>query len=283
MRAWDDPVLLVLGPLEIRWYGLILAFSILAATGALALLLRRRGEPGPWEQASTLAVRLVPAGLVGARLAFVLQNWPVYSAHPLRMLAFWDGGLSLHGALLAGLGALAWQTRSPSRFLARADLLLTVLPLAQAVGRWGNLLNRELLGYPTLLPWGLYVEPAYRPAAFATASTFHPVFLYESLADLALFAFLWRRAARGCGASRRGGSGLPTASSSTPPSPGSQAALYLAGYGAIRMVIEFFRIGTPMLLGLTPAQWISALAILAGLLGWRRWSRTSASPGAAGR
>lgn len=265
MRPWADPVLLRLGPVEIHWYGLILAAAIAAATWALAGLLRRQGLAQARDEAAAMAMAVLPAGLVGARLAFVVQNLPRFLSEPSRILAFWDGGLSIHGALVGGLLALAWRERSTRPFLARADLLLTVLPLAQAVGRWGNLFNRELLGYPTQVPWAVAIEPVYRPAAYEASATFHPVFLYESLANLVLFGLLWRRA------------------TPAPPGlsgdqgrrfrPGGQAAGYLMGYGIIRFAVEFIRIGQPIFGGLTLAQWVS-LAMVASGWGLGRWVRT---------
>ncbi|HEY8531448.1 MAG TPA: prolipoprotein diacylglyceryl transferase, partial [Limnochorda sp.] len=265
MRPWADPVLFELGPVAVHWYGLILAASMLAATGTLSWLLRRQGCAEPWPEAAALAGTVLPAGFLGARLAFVCQNLATFLAEPARILAIWDGGLSIHGALAGGLLALAWRERSARGFLARADQLLTVLPLAQAVGRWGNFINRELLGYPTRLPWAVVVEPAYRPAAYAGSATFHPVFLYESAACLALFGLLWQRAAR-----PRATAGPGRLRPRTLP-PGSQAAAYLMGYGLIRFAVEFVRIGEPFLAGLTLAQWVSLLMV-AGGWGVTRWA-----------
>ncbi|BAS27258.1 prolipoprotein diacylglyceryl transferase [Limnochorda pilosa] len=278
MRSWSDPVLLRLGSFELRWYGLILAAAIYASTAALAQLLRHRGHRDPWDEAAGLAAWLIPAGLLGARLGFVVQNLSYFASYPAQILATWTGGLSIHGALLGGLAALALRERSRTGFLARADLLLTVLPLGQAIGRWGNLFNREVLGYPTHLPWGLYVEPAFRPAAFRASATFHPVFLYESLADLALFAWLWWRASGSGERSDRTPRPGSTAPPLLAPPPGAQAALYLAGYAVIRFGLEFVRIGTPVLLGLTLAQWVSG-GLLAGLAAWRVTARSPARRG----
>src|SRR5690606_142763 len=163
VSPWAEPVLLRIGPVAIRWYGLLLALAILLATGALAALLRRQGHPRAWDEAVSLALAVGPLGLVGARLAFILQNFPLFLGDAGRMVAIWEGGLALHGALVGGLLALAWRERRSGRFLRRADELLTVLPLAQAVGRWGNLFNRELLGRPPQHPWGYAVQAAGRP------------------------------------------------------------------------------------------------------------------------
>lgn len=266
MRPWAEPVLFQLGPLQVHWYGLFLAAAIVVATGALAKLLRRQGHAQPWPEAAALAGTVLPAGFLGARLTFVCQNLAAFTAEPARILAIWDGGLSIHGALAGGLLALAWREGVTGAILTRTDQLLTVLPLAQAVGRWGNFLNRELLGYPTRLPWAVVVEPAYRPLAYAGSATFHPVFLYESLACLALFGLLWRRAT-GLGAACE-----PGPSGGQPPFPGSQAAAYLIGYGLIRFAVEFVRIGQPFLAGLTLAQWVSLLMAACGW-GLDRWVR----------
>ena len=158
------------------------------------------------------AFGLVVSGLVGARLYHVLNEWSYYWAHPLRIFAVWNGGLAIHGALIAGLIFLWFYTKRqstsylPSDAMHQAlqagklpatsylfwllDLLAPAVLLGQAIGRWGNYFNQELFGYPTSLPWGIPISPANRPPEFADATYFHPTFLYESLWDLVGFIML---------------------------------------------------------------------------------------------
>src|SRR3990167_4879685 len=162
-----------------------------------------------------LAFGLVVSGLVGARLYHVLNEWSYYWAHPLRIFAVWNGGLAIHGALIAGLIFLWFYTKRqstsylPSDAMHQAlqagklpatsylfwllDLLAPAVLLGQAIGRWGNYFNQELFGYPTSLPWSIPISLENRPLAFQTANYFHPTFLYESLWDLMGFVLLLDR------------------------------------------------------------------------------------------
>ncbi len=130
---------------------------------------------------------VVPAGVVGARLYHVATDTvPIADWHKI-----WEGGLGIPGAVLGGVASgLVFIRR---RGLNRAEVLDAVMPgvaLGQAIGRWGNWWNQELYGRPTDLPWGLEIDPEHRISGFGEFETFHPTFLYESLWNLALFAFL---------------------------------------------------------------------------------------------
>lgn len=239
-----DPVAVRVGPLQVRWYGLLIALAFLPGWLLARPEMARLGL-GADDLMDGLAMG-IPLALAGARLAFVGQNLDYFAAHPHAILRTWEGGLSIHGAL-AGVGLavvlLARRTRVAAAGL--ADLAAPSLLLGQAIGRWGNFFNREVLGYPTAVPWKLYVPPELRPPAFAGEAFFHPAFLYESLLNLAAAGALvaWRRRRRGWG---------------------EVAALYLILYSANRFVVEFVRIGQPAALGLTLAQWVSLALALAG-------------------
>lgn len=249
-----DPVALQVGGFALRWYGLLITASLVPAWALARAYLAPRGVGS--EQLATIAWATIPAGLAGARLAYVLQNTGSYLAHPLQALAVWEGGLSIHGAVAAGLLALAAAARKLGLpFLLLADGLMPSVLLAQGIGRWGNFFNYELFGYPTAVPWKMFVPPVYRPLGFEAAAYFHPTFLYESLWDLAgALALLALR--RRPGARR-----------------GESLFAYLAIYSTGRFWVEFFRIGEPAALGLTLAQWVSLALVAAGLLGlglaWR--------------
>ena len=103
----------------------------------------------------------------------------------------WEGGLAIHGGLIVGgiVGAVV-AARRGLPVLRTFDLVGPAGAMAQAIGRWGNFFNEEAFGGPTDLPWGLYISPARRPAAFRSVERFHPTFLYESLWDLVVFALL---------------------------------------------------------------------------------------------
>jgi phosphatidylglycerol:prolipoprotein diacylglycerol transferase len=141
---------------------------------------------------------IVVLSLLGARLGEVLIFEPgYYLANPGQILAIWNGGLSIMGGIAGGALAVLWYCRRhllpvPSYL----DAAAVALPLGQAIGRWGNYFNQELYGRPTNLPWAISVDPGHRMPGYEQFSTFHPLFLYESLLNLVLFLALWQLSRR---------------------------------------------------------------------------------------
>jgi prolipoprotein diacylglyceryl transferase len=172
-----------LGPIPIRAYALAILAGILVAIWlGNKRWIARGGEPGV---VGDVAIWAVPFGIVGARLYHVGTDWELYFAEgedPLEALQIWDGGLGVWGAIALGaVGGWIACRRRGIPLPAVADALAPGIVLAQAIGRWGNWFNQELFGRPTDLPWGLEIDPGKRPSAYASAETFHPTFLYESL------------------------------------------------------------------------------------------------------
>lgn len=183
------PVALPIGPLSIRWYGVLMALAMAVGLWLAYRDARRRGVD-PEELLKTSELALL-GGLVGARLYYVVFSWEYYSRAPLKIIAVWEGGLAIHGGLLGGLllgGGYAWWRGLPlARYL---DIVAPSLALGQGIGRWGNFFNEEAFGTPTALPWKLYISPPHRPLFYAREEFFHPTFLYESLWDLVVFGLL---------------------------------------------------------------------------------------------
>ncbi len=248
-----NPILVEFGPFAIRWYGLLIVTGALLGALVAGLLARRRGD-NPEYVWNMLAVCLF-FGLIGGRLYHVFSSpaggpvgWPYYRDHPIEIIAFWRGGLQgfgIYGAVIGGvLGVWLYTRLEKLSFLRWLDYTAPGLILAQAIGRWGNFFNQELYGPPTSLPWGITIEPAYRLAGLEAFDRFHPVFLYESLLNLAIFAgLLWlsRRAAR----------------------EGDVFFSYLILYPFVRFWLEFLRPDAWMAGGMAVAQ-IIALACMAG-------------------
>ncbi len=243
------PIALQVGPLTIRWYGILMASAIAIGLWLAYREAKRRGaDPDDLLKTSELALL---GGLVGARLYYVAFNWDYYSQLPLKIFAVWEGGLAIHGGLLAGLlvgGAYGWWRRLPvAEYL---DIVAPSLALGQAIGRWGNFFNEEAFGTPTTLPWQLYISPAHRPLEYAQVEYFHPTFLYESLWDLFVFGLLMlvlrRRLDR---------------------APGSLFLAYVGLYSVGRLVIEGLRTDSLMLGSLRIAQLVSAIGIAVALVG----------------
>jgi len=249
MFASPGAIAVQIGPLAIRWYGLLIAIAVLLGTSlAHREAIRRKEDP---DQLLNVIVIGVMAALVGARLYYVAFNWEYYGHFPLKIIAVWEGGLAIHGGLLGGLalgGAYAWWKRLP--LVQYLDIVAPSLALGQAIGRWGNFFNEEAFGRPTGLPWRLYVSPPHRPLEYQQSEFFHPTFLYESLWDLGVFAvlvlLLRRRLARASGA---------------------LFLAYLGLYSAGRIWIEGLRLDSLMLGPVRVAQLVSGLAILVAGIG----------------
>lgn len=238
-----QPVLLAFGAISIYWYGLIVALGLAAGVAVAVWLGQKKGIAS--DDIFDLAFWLAVAGIVGARLYDVFFiDWDYYRAAPGDIIKIWQGGIAIHGAIIAATLVLwFWTKRKRFSFWRWADLLVAPLALGQAIGRWGNYFNQELFGWPTKLPWGIPIDEAKRPAEFINEKYFQPAFLYESILNLLLFCLLIVLARR----SRR---------------PGLIALIYFIGYGVIRFFMEFIRIdATPAWGGLRLPQWASVVLI----------------------
>ena len=206
---------------------------------------------------------LVLTSVIGARLYYVAFEWRNYADQWTKALAIWEGGIAIHGALLAGSLTLIlfcrWR-RQP--FWDVLDVLVPSVALGQAIGRWGNFFNSEAFGLPTDLPWKLFIPFGNRPAVYSDSEYFHPTFLYESIWNLVLFLVLIVLFRLGS----RGRIRLPS---------GALSCVYLLGYSLGRVWIEGLRID-PLCIGALPpacegglriAQLMSGLLMLAGASG----------------
>jgi phosphatidylglycerol:prolipoprotein diacylglycerol transferase len=249
MFTSPGPIALQIGPLSIRWYGLLIATAVLLGTSLAHREAIRRGEDP--DQLLNVIVLGVMSALVGARLYYVLFNWGYYGPRLSKIFAVWEGGLAIHGGLLGGALATAIYTvRKKLPMLTYLDIMAPPLVLGQAIGRWGNFFNQEAFGTPTNLPWKLYIEPYHRPPHLAAFEFFHPTFLYESLWNLGVFLvlyFLLRRRLQ--------------------QSSGALSLCYLGLYSLGRFFVEGLRIDSLMLGPLRAAQVVSLALIAASLFG----------------
>ena len=187
-----------LGPLQIHWYGIIMACAIFVGTWVAGRYVARKGQDSQnvW---NLLLWVLIPA-LLGARLYFVFiqsGNMGYYLAHPFEILAVWKGGIHIYGAFIFGsIAVLIYMRVRKLPTLLYLDAIGLALPLAQAIGRLGNFLNQELYGPPTTLPWGLRIDAAHRLfpynnlVLYPDSTRFHPLFLYEMLWNVLGFILL---------------------------------------------------------------------------------------------
>lgn len=175
-----------LGPVILQPYGFILSLAVLAGAVFFFAEVKRKKE-SPDEGLEILLAALT-GGIIGSRLYHVIGQWSFYSQNPLAIFQIWRGGLGIYGGLLGGTLAIFIFTKIRKfDFPAWLDLAAVGIPLGQVVGRLANFVNQELYGYPTNLPWGIFISPENRLPQFSTASFFHPLFLYESLWSFLVF------------------------------------------------------------------------------------------------
>ena len=242
-----DPIALQLGPVAIRWYGLmyVVAFVLFVVIGRLRA---RRSMLTGWRAVDVddMLFYGVFGVILGGRLGYVLFYKPAYYlAHPLEAFAVWQGGMSFHGGLIGVAVALALYARSRGRrWLDVTDFVAPLVPLGLAAGRLGNFINGELWGRATHAGWGM---------VFPQVDTLprHPSQLYQfALEGVSLFLILWWFSAK-------------------PRPRGLISAVFLIGYGAFRFIAEFGREPDDFLglltFGMSMGQWLSLPMILAGI------------------
>lgn len=245
------PILFHIGSLEVRSYGVMIVIGFALAVWWSMRVAPRYGVEA--EQILDFVLLTALAGVLGARLVYVLLDWGSFAGEPLRALYFWEGGLSFHGAVIGGGLAVALLARRKGiPFLRLADVLAPGVALAYAIGRIGCFLGGCCYGVPTDLPWACSFQDPFHPHVHTPPS--HPTQIYASLSNLLIFALLARM--------------------QNPPHPeGKVFWAYLALYGVYRFIVEFWRIGatsTVLALGLSDAQWVSMLMVLLGGAGWVR-------------
>ena len=210
-----------LGPLFVHFYGLMYVVGI--ALAVVVARLRWQAAGGSPDLVDDLVPWVLVSGVIGARIYFDLTTPSQIPPHWWGLFAVWDGGLGIWGGVALAVAVGVWQLRRRrANVAAFLDAAAPPLLIAQAVGRIGNYFNQELFGGPTSLPWGLHVDPQFRPPGYAQYTTFHPTFLYELIFDLAwagVLIWLGRRV----------------------KAPGV-FALYVAGYSAFRIFEESLRI-----------------------------------------
>lgn len=251
-----DPVIFGIGPLKVRWYGLM---YVLGFTATYFLVLKqirifsyKKLEPF----FENLNLVLILSVVIGGRLGYVLfYNFSYYLQHPLEIPATWTGGMSFHGACIGVLlGGWLYIRKKDLNFWKCADIYVVTIPVGLGLGRLGNFINGELFGRTTSVPWAM-VFPGGGPQPR------HPSQLYEMLLEgVLLFTILWALKNK------------PWMANATWPH-GSMVSIFLICYGSFRMFVELFRepdqhIG--FVLGvITRGQLLSGLMILSGAILWK--------------
>ena len=250
MPSPPDPVAFSIAGIDVRWYALFMLAGVIGGVWLTRVLAARVGLDPDW--VIDVAPWVVVFSILGARLYYVALRLAYFADRPWEAINVRLGGLSFHGALLAGtlgFAVLCWRGRQP--FWRWTDAAIPGVAFAQAIGRWGNWANQEAFGTPTNAPWGLWIDPDRRPAAFIETDRFHPTFLYESLFNLV------NAIALACVALRIPGSRWLR--------HGDVLALYLMSYGMARFLIERIRTDSLYLGPLPAAYWLSWGLIAAGI------------------
>jgi len=262
------------GEFTIYYYGIILMAGTMAGGWLAAREMKRRGH-NP-ELVWDALIWLVIGTIIGARLWHVFTPSPSsiaegittqwYFAHPIDLINLRRGGLGVPGGVIGGAIALFFYVRrNPNlAFSEWVDIIAPSLALGQAIGRWGNFFNQELYGAPTDLPWKLSIDPQHRLQGFANVQYYHPLFLYESLLNLAnMFLLIW-----------------VTRKFKDVLKPGDVFLIYLVTYPVIRFFLEFLRLDASQLAGINANQTFMAIVAIfsvAALL-WRHRKIANSRP-----
>lgn len=186
-----DPVAFNLGPLSVRWYGIIIAVGIL-----LGYFVAQRALVKAGLHKDTLVDIIFYSALFGfiaARIYFVIFQWPYYAENPGEIIKIWQGGIAIHGGLIGGFiaGVIVCKVKNLNPFQI-GDIVAPSIILAQGIGRWGNFMNHEAHGGPVSRA---FLEQLHLPNfiienMYINGQYYHPTFLYESIWDVAGFIIL---------------------------------------------------------------------------------------------
>jgi phosphatidylglycerol---prolipoprotein diacylglyceryl transferase len=251
-----DPIAVSLGPLAIRWYGLmyIVGFALVWWFGRLRIKGIKANSNGAWQQKDLDDVMFygILGVILGGRIGYVLfYKFSDYISVPWKIFYVWEGGMSFHGGMLGVIVALAWFARSRKQhWLDVTDFMAPLVPLGLAAGRVGNFINAELWGRPTDVAWAMIFPLVDKQPR-------HPSQLYQfALEGLLLFAILWWYSAK-------------------PRARGAVSALFLIGYGVFRFIVEYAREPDSFLgllaMGWSMGQWLSLPMVVVGI-GMMAWA-----------
>ncbi len=256
-----DPVAIELGPISVHWYGIFIAAA--ALLGALLATRAARGLGEDPDHAWSMLLVVMIAAIIGARLYHVVHMWEHYLAEPIEIPQIWNGGLGIPGGVVGGaIGVLLYTRPKGVSTLRWMDIAAPALLLGQVIGRLGNFVNQELYGpptslcgtdYPPCLPAGIPIDAEHRAGTPWDALTypvettqFVPLFAYEAILNLigmAVILFVIRRFAPRLFA-------------------GDAALMYIMWYGAVRTLLETYRVNNWTILGVPTAMWLGIIGFV---------------------
>lgn len=247
MFASPGEIIFSIGSFHVHYYGITMALALLFAIMVIHLVTKKFYPEINPEVIYDIAPHVILFGIIGARLYYCLLCHDYYSQNRLEILEIWQGGLSIHGALIGGfLGGAIYTLRHKLPLLKLCDIFAFGICLGQAIGRWGNFFNSEAFGAPTNWFLKLYIPPSHRPWGYMQYKYFQPTFLYESIADVLIFLVLFfviRKLTNG--------------------KDGIIFFSYLILYSIVRILIEQIRIDSVLdIYGIPVAQVVSIVFIL---------------------
>ena len=242
-----NPTILEIGQFQLKWYSVLILIAFIV--GFFIVLIKSRNKDIPKSYIYDIAFYLIIFCILGARIYYCLFNFDYYRNDPMEILRVWNGGLAIHGGIIAGIIFLLIYTKKKKIiFLDLTDIIAPALALGQAIGRWGNFFNQEAYGsattffelkrlhIPQFIMDGMYIHGTYH----------HPTFLYESIGCLVIFIILM------------------IISNIKKIKKGFITGLYFITYGIIRFFIESLRTDSLMLGNIKVAQLVSIIMVVIG-------------------
>ena len=244
-----DRIFLDLGFIKIYWYSLMLFIAFLLGSGIILKKAKRYNIDKDF--IVDLIFYTIPISLIGARIYFVIFNFDYYGQNLLDIFKVWEGGLAIHGGIIAGLIFVYYYTKKKNEnFILMIDIISISLILGQAIGRWGNFFNQEAHGGITTLNYlkSLHIPNFIIEGMYINGNYYLPTFLYESIWCLLGFII------------------LNIIISNKNIKVGTTSAIYLIWYGMERFIVEGYRTDSLMLVSFKMAQIVSIIMIIIGII-----------------
>jgi phosphatidylglycerol:prolipoprotein diacylglycerol transferase len=242
------PVLIQIGPLAIRWYGVMITLACFIGLWLAGKEAERKGIGH--EKIHDFFLYAIISAIIGARLYYIaFSGLPQFLSNPLSIFAVWQGGLAIHGAILGGLlVGIIYTRKKKISFGKFADTLTPSLVLGQAIGRIGCFFNGDAHGYPTNLPWGLVYSPESPAGQMFPGQPLHPTQLYEMIFNLVIFSIVWKMRNK-------------------MKVDGHLFLLYVILYSGARIFVEYFRADKLIYFGnISTAQSVGVVGIVLGIV-----------------
>jgi len=232
-----DKVAFSIFGIDVMWYGILIGLGFLL--GLFVATKNAKKENISEDTILDLMIIALPSSIIGARIYYVIFSLDEYINDPIQIFNLRQGGLAIYGGLIAAfIAGYFFCKKKNIKFLKMADIVAPAIALGQGIGRWGNFINQEAFGSPTNLPWGVLID----------GQKYHPTFLYESLGDFAIFAFLMYFFHK------------------RKKVDGQVISLYMILYGILRFLVEGLRMDSLYIGSLRVSQIVSLILVISGMI-----------------